>query len=410
MLIVENIREGLKSVKSNLLRSILTAAIIAIGIMALVGILTAIDGLKSSIDTSFSSLGANTFDITNRQSNRGTSAGKQEKSFEPLGLQEVLEFKERFDLGRVTVFTSLTGSAEIKRYSKKTNPNVTVNGIDENYMIIRDYNVEKGRNFNEQDIRYNADRVIIGAELVDLLFEDNEEPLNETITVYGNKFKVIGVLEKKGGMGSGNWADRTVFMPLGSAIRLANYDLSYTVTATIADPSKTDQIIGEATGLMRRVRGDNLGAETSFEISRNKTLAEELDELGGMVKIGGGAISAIILLGACIGLMNIMLVSVTERTREIGVRKALGASPKKIRQQFLVEAIVICLLGGITGVILGIGIGNIVSVLLQSGKFVAPWQWIFAGIFVCVVVGLISGIYPAIKASKMDPIESLRYE
>lgn len=410
MLIVENIREGIKSVKANLLRSILTAAIIAIGIMALVGILTAIDGLKASIDTSFSSLGANTIDVVSRQSNRGTTEGKQEKTYEPLELEDVIEFKERFDYGRVTVFTNLTGSAEIKRYSKKTNPNVSVTGIDENYMLIRDYNIKKGRNFNENDIRYNADRVIIGNELVDLLFEENEDPINETITVFGNKFKVIGVLEKKGGMGGGNWADRTVFMPLGSTIRLAPWQLSYTITASVPDPTKTEEIIGEATGLMRRIRGDKLGEDDSFEVRRNKTLAEELDEIGGMVKIGGGAISGIILLGACIGLMNIMLVSVTERTREIGVRKALGASPKKIRQQFLVEAIVICLLGGFTGVLLGIGIGNIVSLLINTGKFVTPWEWVIAGIVVCIAVGLISGLYPAVKASKLDPIESLRYE
>ncbi len=406
----ENLREGIRSVKNNLLRSILTAAIIAIGIMALVGILTAIDGLKASIDTSFSSLGANTFDIRTKRSNRGTFGGVEEKSFEQLHFDDVKTFKEKFTEGTVTIHAQLSWNAEVKRFSKKTNPNINVTGIDDEFMVIRDYNIEKGRNFTEKDIQYNVESVIIGADLVKSLFEENEDPINQQISLYGKKFKVLGVLESKGGMGGQTWADRTVFMPIGTAVRLANYDLSYTITATIKDPAKTERVIGGATGLMRRIRKDRPGEEDSFEIQRNMTVAEELEDIGGKVKMGGAFISTIILLGACIGLMNIMLVSVTERTQEIGVRKALGATPKKIREQFLFEAIVICLMGGIGGVALGITVGNVVSVLISSGKFVAPWEWIFSGIAVCIAVGVISGLYPAVKASKLDPIESLRYE
>lgn len=406
----ENIREGINAIKGNKLGTGLTSTIIAIGIMALVGVLTAIDSLKASIDTSFSSLGANTFDIRSVRSNRGTSEGVQGKSFEPLKLEDVMEFKERFTGGLVTLHTQLTGAAEVKRYSKKTNPNTNITGVDDQYMIIRDYNIEKGRNFTENDIRYNTSNVIVGPELVKTLFEENEEPLNEFITFFGAKFRIVGVLESKGGFGGNTWADRTVFMPLGSAIRIAPWDLSYTLTATIKDPVQTDALIGEATGLMRRIRKDALGAEDSFEISRNKTVAEELDQIGGKVKLGGAVICVFILLGACIGLMNNMLVAVTERTREIGVRKAMGATPQKIRLQFLVEACVICLLGGLAGVILGILIGNVVSLVIGSGKFVIPWEWVMGGLMVCVVVGIISGLYPAVKASKLDPIESLRYE
>lgn len=406
----ENIREGVKSIKGNKLGTALTSTIIAIGIMALVGVLTAIDSLKASIDTSFSSLGANTFDIRTKRSNRGMFEGVQEKSYEPLELEEVMEFKERFEDGLTTVFTQLTGAAEVKRFSKKTNPNINVTGIDDNYMIIRDYNIEKGRNFTENDIRYNTSNVIVGPEVINALFEENEEPLNEFITLFGSKFRIVGVLESKGGFGSTSWADRTIFMPMGSAIRLAPWDLSYTITATIEDPSKTQTLIGEATGLMRRIREDPLGQEDSFEISRNMTVAEELDQIGGKVKIGGAVICVFILLGACIGLMNNMMVAVTERTREIGVRKAVGATPNKIRLQFLAEACVICVLGGLAGVVLGILIGNVVSLFIGSGKFVVPWEWVFAGLAVCLVVGIISGLYPAVKASKLDPIDSLRYE
>jgi len=410
MNVANNIREGIKSIKGNKLRTIITATIIALGITALVGVLTGVDSLKSSIDTSFSSLGANTFDVRSKRSNRGTQEGVQEKSFEPLRLDDVLTFQEKFDGGLSTLHAQLSWNAEAKRFSKKTNPNTNVTGVDENFMLIRNYNIEKGRNFNENDIQYNADRVIIGTELVKTLFEENEDPLNKTIGLFGKKFKVIGVLEKKGGFGGQNWADRTVFMPLGSAIRLAEWNLGYTITINVTDPTETEEIIGEATSLMRRIREDPLGQEDSFEISRNKTVAEELDEIGFFLKVVGGIISSIILLGACIGLMNIMLVSVTERTQEIGIRKALGATPSRIREQFLFEALVICFLGGIGGIIFGTLAGNTVAVLMNSNKFVAPWQWIFGGLLICVIVGVISGIYPAIKASKMDPIESLRYE
>ena len=153
-----------------------------------------------------------------------------------------------------------------------------------------------------------------------------------------------------------------------------------------------------------------MGEDDSFEIEKNKTLEEELDELEGYLKIGGFAIGFITLLGASIGLMNIMLVSVTERTREIGIRKAIGATPKKIRQQFLIEAIIICMMGGAGGVVLGIAVGNVIANIIKAGTFVAPWQWVFMGLVVCLIVGLISGFYPAFKASRLDPIDALRYE
>jgi putative ABC transport system permease protein len=218
-------------------------------------------------------------------------------------------------------------------------------------------------------------------------------------------------LEEKGGFGGNTYADRTVFVSLDNAVRIAaDRQLNYTITVAIEDPSKMQYAIGEATGLMRKVRKDPPGSDLSFEISRNKTLEEELEEIGGYMRIGGFVIGAITLLGASVALMNIMLVSVTERTREIGVRKATGATPKRIRQQFLIEAILICILGGLGGVILGLIVGNLVANLIDAGVFVTPWEWVSIGLVVCFVVGMISGYYPAYKASRLDPIESLRYE
>ena len=406
----ENIREGAKSIKSNLLRTILTASIIAIGITSLVGILTAIDGIKSSIDTSFSSLGANSFDIRRRYPERTVQQGKEQKKYPLLQKDEVLEFKERFSEGTATLHLWVSGSAEIKRLSNKTTPNFTVRGIDENYMVIKNYNIENGRNFTQLDIQKGTNYVIIGNEVVTNLFK-NEDPINKKISFYGNQFVVIGVLEKKGGMGGDTYADRTVFIPFKSGIRVARRGyLDYRITIYVNDPTKIEHATGEATSLMRKIRRDPIGEENSFEVSVNKTLEEELEELTSYLRIGGFSIGFITLIGASIGLMNIMLVSVTERTREIGIRKAIGATPIKIRLQFLIEAMLICILGGLGGVIIGLSIGNVVSNIIKAGNFVAPWEWVIMGFVVCLFVGLISGYYPAYKASKLDPIDALRYE
>jgi putative ABC transport system permease protein len=186
--------------------------------------------------------------------------------------------------------------------------------------------------------------------------------------------------------------------------------LWYEITVGISDPTQLDHAMGEATGLMRSIRRDRAGQPNSFELEKSETLAQELATITSGLRLGGFGIGFITLLGASIALMNIMLVSVTERTREVGVRKALGATPSRIRQQFVIEAIVVCLLGGIAGIILGIAVGNLLSRLMGITTFVTPWTWMGVGFVVCVFVGLISGYYPAQKASRLDPIESLRFE
>jgi len=406
----ENIREGVVSIKSNLLRTILTASIIAIGITSLVGILTAIEGIKSSVDSSFSDLGVNSFDVRRRRPDRNVQSGKEQKQYPLLKKDEVLEFKDRFNEGTASLHLYVSGSAELKRLSKKTTPNFTIRGVDENYMIIRNYNIISGRNFTNLDIQNGVNYALIGDEVVENLFKD-EDPINKKISLYGNKYIVVGVLEKKGGFGGETYADRTVFIPFKNAIRVAKRGyLDYRITISVSDPLKMEHAIGEATSLMRMIRRDPIGEEESFEVRANKTLEEEMEEITSTLRIGGFSIGFITLIGASIGLMNIMLVSVTERTREIGIRKAIGATPKKIRLQFLIEAILICILGGIGGVILGLSIGNVVANLMKAGNFVAPWEWVIMGFVVCLVVGLISGYYPAYKASRLDPIDALHYE
>lgn len=409
----ENIREGLRSIKSNSLRTILTAAIIALGITALVGILTTIDGMQNSVDSSFAGLGANSFDIK-VENERGRRRGLNERVLAPIRFVEAMKFKELFSNknkgATISISTNVTGIGELKYRSLKTNPNTSVRGIDDSFIEIKGYKLLNGRNFNENELTFSSNVTILGSEVAHKLFP-KESPVNKQISLMGESYKVIGVLDKKGSITGGD-DDRVALVPLESGRQLgANQQLFYDITASVPNVSNMDYIIGEATAIMRLVRRDRLGEDDSFSIERSDALAKDFEEVTGYLRIGGFGISFITLLGASIALMNIMMVSVTERTREIGIRKALGATPFKIRLQFLLEAIVICILGGISGIILGIGAGNLITIATsENANFIIPWAWILLGLFVCVVVGISSGIYPAYKASKLDPIESLRYE
>lgn len=410
---IENIREGLRSIAGNRLRTVLTSLIIAIGITSLVGILTAIDGIQGSVNTSFEGLGANTFNIAVRQETSRVS-GVVRRLSEPIDYREATAFKRRFRYGAtITLATTVSGAAEAKFGSKKTNPNVQVIGADEGYLVVKGFKLATGRNFSYNDLDKALNVAIIGDELANTLFERKLSPLNQVIRVLGSQYKVIGILEKKGGGVSGGGEDRVMIIPLDNARALAgSRTLTFDITASAPDLADQEMAMGEARGLMRQIRRDPLGHTDSFTIERADDLAQSIGNITGYLRIGGFGIGFVTLLGAAIALMNIMLVSVTERTREIGIRKSLGATPRRIRQQFLIEAIVICILGGVSGVIMGLGIGNLIALAVSQGNggFVVPWAWMGLGLVVCVAVGLFSGIYPAIRASRLDPIDALRYE
>ena len=406
---LENIREGLRSIKANLLRSVLTAVIVTFGITALVGSLTAVDGIGYTLNESLSSLGANTFDIYSKRNRGSSQQGIKERVFKPLQLNEVQRFIDLYKFpASICLSADLTGFAEIKHQSKKTNPNIAVNGINEDYMSVKSLNFEKGRNFSPLEIQYGSKGVVLGKKVYDAVFDSNEDPIGSEVSFKGTQFRVIGVLKEKGQLAEDNY-DNTVFIPVIVANQMASgRGLDYNLSVAIQDASKLDMAMGEATGLMRSIRRDQIGNLNSFELDKSDTLSE-LNNLMSIITWVGLGIGFVTLLGSSIALMNIMLVSVTERTREVGVRKALGATPFKIRQQFIIEAIVVCLLGGIAGVILGVIAGNLLAGVMNMA-FVLPWLWMVVGLVVCVGVGLLSGYYPANKASKLDPIESLRFE
>lgn len=409
MNLVENIREGIRSINANLLRSVLTALIVAIGIASLVGILTAIDGIQSSITSSFSSLGANSFNISVKRS-RGRSRGVNEKVYPPISYKQSVKFAEKFKSNaQVSLSSFVTSIAEVKRLSEKTNPNISVVGGNINYIYQEGLDIDKGRNISEIEDKYGSNVAVIGKEVAKKLFKKDEKPLGEEISVWGIRYRVIGVLSEQGAMDGGS-SDNRVIIPLNSARAMAaGRELSIVIDVLVENTFSMDEAMGEAQGLMRIIRHDRIGEPESFVVERSESLAETLGDITGYLRIGGVGIGIITLLGASIGLMNIMMVSVTERTREIGIRKALGATPTRIRQQFLIEAVLVTQMGGIAGIILGMALGNIVTHFME-GSFIIPWIWILVSFLIGIVVGVGSGYYPAKKASKLDPIESLRFE
>lgn len=412
MNLLENIRESIRAIKSNLLRTILTGLIISIGIMSLVGILTAVDGIKHSLDQTFSSLGANSFDIRKKSNNgRGNNQSRSDKVYPDITYDQAVKYKELMEAkSQVSISANISGATVVKSVSDKTNPNINIIAGDEYYIPNQNLNLERGRSFSNYELELGSNVAIIGKEISDKLFP-KADPVGQYVSFLGRRFKVVGELEKRGSSMGGSGGDRMILIPLEAGRQIPQSGtLTYNIKTSIAKPDELTYVMGEATGIMRNVRGDRLGQEESFEIRRSDSLIQSLNEISGYLKVGGFVIGFITLLGASVGLMNIMMVSVNERTREIGVRKALGATAQQIRLQFLIEAIVICILGGMVGIFLGILMGNGIASLIGEGGFIVPWIWVMVGLTICVVVGVLSGYYPAHRASRLDPIDALRYE
>lgn len=401
---------AIRAIKGNGVRTYITVAIIAVGITALVGILTAISAIEASVAENLSALGANTFSIRQKQA-EGEGRRFGAMNLDPISFEEARDFKRKFEFPCIVgVKVSATRNATVRYGSEKTNPNVEVLGVDENYFSATKSEVERGRLFSAGDIKNNVPLAVVGMDIVKKFFDgSSEQAMGKAITVGSLKATIVGVLESKGS-GFGGSQDNYVYLPLTRVReRFYSSSMSFDILGMLADPTKMTAAQEEARGVMRRIRKDPMSKPDSFEVDNNESLAQVNNEMFTIIAIVGTTVGLITLLGAAIGLMNIMLVSVKERTKEIGTRKALGANAKTIQNQFLMESIVIGQIGGFVGIFLGFLIGNAVGFIVGAAV-VVPWGWMILGAFLCFVVGVLSGYFPAKMAAKLDPIEALRYE
>jgi putative ABC transport system permease protein len=406
----ENLRIALRAIRSNRVRAILTICIIAVGIMALIGILTAIDAIKSSLTSQFTMMGANSFTISSRGMNIQVGNDRQRiRNHSRISYRQAMQFKEMFtEPAWVSVSFNASGLSTVKYESEETNPNVSLIGVDENYLAVAGYEVDNGRNFSPDEIQMNRRLVLLGSQIASKLFPSGVDPVGRDITVAGLKLKVAGVLKSKGA--SQITGDQICLMPVTTARQyFSRPNMNFSITIMPINPVNLDMMAGEAEGVFRVVRNLDPRDESDFNVVKSDTILNMLLRNLRYVTLAATLIGIVTLFGAAVGLMNIMLVSVTERTREIGVRKAVGAKPSTIKYQFLFESVMIGQFGGLFGITLGILIGNGVSSMLRS-SFVVPWFWVTIGVIVCFIVGVISGYAPAVKAANVDPIEALHYE
>lgn len=415
-----------KNIKSNKLRTGITVVIIALGIFALILIITAIQAASNSLTSSFSTMGANAFSIRFKERNfrfgggrsstvKSTKNGKRERKSNtgiPISLDEARAFRDRFNFPGAKVSIALRGPSSIvvNNSKRKTNPEVNIFGGDENYLELNGYKIAYGRNITGAEVESGMNVCLIGSAVASKLFPDNSaKAIDAVVNVDHIPYRVIGVLENKGSSAFFN-TSKIVITSYNNIRRIfSSTNNSYILAVQVQDLKKIDLATGEAAGVFRPIRKLAVTDADNFFIDKSDSIAESLLTNLGFLEKGTIGIAFITLIGAAIGLMNIMLVAVNERTKEIGLVKALGGTKKDIRSQFLFESVIISLMGAVAGIVAGILVGNLVAVLLNTG-FVIPWGWVIAGIIVCFVVGLAAGLYPAYKASRLDPIVALRYE
>ena len=414
-----------RTVRSNKLRTGLTVAIIAFGIMALIGIITAIKAMNQKFTESFSTMGANAFTIRYKERNLRFGGGnkndievskKQSKKEKKSNLGKLITkdeaelFAVGFDFPAIKSLSIFGGRTNIASSSnRKTNPNVVVFGGDENYLLLNGFTIQYGHNFSRSDVQAGHNVCLLGYDVAKKLFKDGiERAVNAVIRINNIPYRVQAVMKSRGSS-FGFSRDNVIVTTYSNVARNFTAGYSFVIGIMTPDLQKVQAAMGEAEGVFRGIRKLNTTEDNNFVLDRSDSIAEKAMNSLRFLTVSATVIGLITLIGAAIGLMNIMLVSVSERTREVGLIKAIGGKSKMVSHQFLLEAIIISVLGALFGIILGIVVGNLFSIVLST-SFVVPWNWVIYGIVICTIVGLMAGLYPALKAGKLNPIDALRYE
>jgi putative ABC transport system permease protein len=424
MKLLDTFSLAFRTIRSNKLRTGITVAIIAFGIMALIGIITAIEAMNQKFTESFSTMGANGFTIRYKERNihlggdggddiklskKGARKQKQSSLNKMITRDEAEQFVQHFTFPSTVSISAFAGRNNIVSYqSKKTSPNVFLFGGDENYLDLNGYNINVGRNFTRTEVQTDQNICILGYDVAAKLLKiDPKTAVNHTVRINDEPYRVIAVLESRGSS-FGFSRDNIVVVGYRN-IRKMTGSNAYTIGVKLEQINQVENAMGEAEGVFRAIRKLNASEESNFIVERSDSIAEKAMSILGFLTAAIIIIGFITLIGSSIGLMNIMLVSVTERTKEVGLIKAIGGKSKSVRQQFLSEAVFISILGAVLGIILGVSVGNLFSLVLDTG-FVVPWRWVAYGIIICTIVGLAAGLYPALKAGRLNPIDALRYE
>ncbi|MDZ7763366.1 MAG: ABC transporter permease [Melioribacteraceae bacterium] len=411
MLLFEIIVVALNSLKTNKLRSSLTVLGIIVGIFSIISISTVISMLQTSIEEGVSALSKNTFQIQKWPAvGTGTENWAVIRNRKNITIDHYYGLKERIGSDARVGAEDWNQGKLFKRGNKQTNPNASLCGITQEAFPNNEWEIAAGRAINERDIESNARVVVIGEDIKNALFDPFEDPLEKEVYVDGMKLRIIGILDSKDkgmfGRNEGNYA----FVPITRTLtQYGDRHSSLNLTVFVYEDEKYEDVQLKAEGIMRTLRKVPPGEERDFDIYSNESVLSQINDITEGVRLGAYVVGLIALLAAGIGIMNIMLVSVTERTKEIGIRKAIGARKVNILMQFITEAIVLCLFGGVIGIVLGVGIGNIAGSLLQATA-VIPLDWVLVGVLLCIIIGVVFGTYPAMKAANLDPIEALRYE
>lgn len=408
MNLLETLRLALSSLSANKLRSALTMLGIAVGVFSVIGVMTVITGLRTNIEKGLNVLGANSFQFSKYPAINFSDPRQRFANRRDISFDQADRFKE---LMRGTAEVSLQlrrGGRRVSYLDRRTNPNTGLIGSDENFAVSRNFEVATGRDLGADDVEFGRAVVVLGSEIVERLFP-NEDPLGRVVRIDGQSYTVIGVFASKGSA-FGQSQDNNALTPITRYLQIyGRHRQSIGVNVQAPNQAALEPAQEVAIGMMRRVRGLEPEDGNDFELFSNETLIESFNKVAGTVAVGAFVISAIALLASGVGVMNIMLVSVTERTKEIGIRKSIGAKKRNILTQFLIEAVLLSMVGGLAGVSIGVIGGNVAAHFL-SASAVFPWGWAITGLVVCSAIGVGFGFYPAWKAASLDPIEALRYE